>query len=417
MRIVVFMLSALALLLTAPADACSCASPGPPCAELFTQTVFVGTARATREPQQWTFETTFDVTETLHSRAPLGSSVVVRHTAPPNCGLQFEPGKAYVIYASGDAPDALSVGACSRTHPLQKHDADVAYAHAPPSRSKALVSGQLVPLEGHAVPLRSLSLVVLDGGVTAQVAANGKFSFEVAPGRWELALDSPLATFFNEARPVIDVPTAAACATPTPTVQWNGRIIGTVRTADGGVAANVPLVALAQKQRDRHWQLSATSGPDGQFEIGGAAPGAYLVAVSAEDFGGVSPDSPWPTAFAPGVSTEKQARVVKVGPGARSEPVSFTLPPALGTVELRVLVTRPDGTPLPGANVNVAPRGGLRSSGGATDSTGVLVVKELAGLVQVVRACDAKWACTTVERAFTSDATVTLAVAAGDGGS
>lgn len=399
----------IAGLFATDAEACSCQAPGAPCESMFLSTVFVGKAVSTKEGDG-VGVTTFEVQESLNAPSPLGTSVDVHHgTIGSMCGITFRRGERYVVYASTNS-GVLAVGRCSRTHVFRAKDEDVAFVHALPKRTTALVEGKLVRSEGHEkAPLGGVEIRAADAGVSTKTSATGAFTLALPPGLHTLELVSESLVPWGDRTTVVNVPHPAACAHPTIPVQWNGRIEGTVTTADGAPVVGVEVFALAKRESDRHWRLSARTAADGTFLIHGAAPGAFLVAISPSDFGGTSPESPWPAMFAPGVNDLKKATVVNVSAAGKAGPVSFVVPKPQSTVMLRVIVKSADGKPVKGAFVSVAPTGGTRSTGGSTDASGVSTVKELAGEPLTVRGCTADMkTCATETKPFEKDTTVEL---------
>lgn len=409
MRALLVVVTVVAVLTSKEADACSCQAPGPPCETMFSATVFVGKVTSSKPNQVGGALTTFELIESLHSDQPLGKTVDLSHRTDGNiCGIAFDVGKTYVVYAGG-ANGQLSAGACSRTHRLTPNDEDVAYAHALPKRLLAKVEGRVVRMEGHGkLPLDKLEVLAADAGVSAKVATNGTFTLDLPPGTHQLQLVSEVATLWERSSATVVVPHAASCAKPMLNVRWNGRISGRVTGPDGGVLPGVEVYALPQKG-DAHWRAADTTRADGIFEVSGLAPGAYVLAVSPEDFGGLSPTSPFPTTWAPGVNDRKKAKAVTVTAAGRAGPVEFVVPQPMPTISLKVVVKSKAGAVVQGAQVNVAPENGNRSTGAGTDANGAVVVKELGGVVLVMRACsfDLK-KCVTAKRAFDGDAIVNL---------
>lgn len=415
MRALLVVVTVVAVLTSKEADACSCQAPGPPCETMFSATVFVGKVLSSKPAPSTTgistgsATTTFEIVETLHADKPLGKTVDLSHqTNGSICGIAFGVGRTYVVYASG-ANGQLSAGACSRTHLLTANDEDVAYAHALPKRGLAKVEGRLVRMDGHGkLPLEKVDVRAADVGVSAKVATNGTFTLDLPPGTHRLELVSEVATLWERSSATVVVPHAASCAKPMLNVQWNGRIAGRVTGPDGGVLAGVEVYALPQKG-DQHWRAADTTKADGTFEVAGLAPGAYVLAVSPEDFGGLSPTSPFPTTWAPGVTDRRKAKPVTVTAAGRAGPVEFVVPQPMQTVSLKVMVKSKAGAVVQGAQVNVAPENGNRSTGAGTDASGAVVVKELGGVVLIVRACSSDLKkCVTAKRAFDGDAIVNL---------
>ncbi|MBL8918027.1 MAG: hypothetical protein JNJ54_04130 [Myxococcaceae bacterium] len=389
-------------------EACSCQAPGPPCESMFTSTVFVGKVKTTTPAARGAATTTFEVLETLHSKAALGPTVEVRHRTDGNvCGIAFTPGRSYVVYAGGTAPGALSAGACTRTHELKKNDQDVAFAHALPKRSQALIEGRLFRADGHEdAPVEGVEVGVVDAGVSVKTNATGAFRLLVPPGTWPLELRSEGVTAWQREPSVVSVPHAAACASPSIAVQWNGRLFGRVTSADAKPVAGVEVHALSRRPGDRHWRLSEYSAADGTFEIRGAAPGEYLIALSPEDFGGPSPQNPWPTTWAPGVGNVKQAKTFTLSRGGRVGPIALVAPTRLETVTVHVAVKRA-GKPVTSAVVSLVPVGANRSTGGLTDDQGTWTAVEFAGQRVKLRVCSEQQTdCVEQERAFDADVTL-----------
>ncbi|MDP1918414.1 MAG: hypothetical protein Q8L14_19360 [Myxococcales bacterium] len=409
MRALLILVVLSAALFTTDAEACSCQAPGAPCESMFFSTVFVGKAISTKEGDG-VGVTTFEVQESLNAPGPLGTSVDVHHgTVGSMCGITFKLGERYVVYAGANS-GVLSVGRCSRTHVFRAKDEDVAFARALPNRTTALVEGRLVRSEGHEkVPLGGVEVHAVDAGVSAKTTPTGTFTLALPPGLHTLELVSDAVVPWADRTTVVNVPHPAACAHPIISVQWNGRIEGTVTTADGAPVVGLEVFALAKNASDRHWRLSARTADDGTFLIHGAAPGAFFVAISPSDFGGTSPESPWPAMFAPGVSDVKKATVVKLSAAGKTGPVSFVVPKPQPTVTLRIVVKSADGNLVKGAFVSVAPTGGTRSTGGGTDALGVMTVKELASEPLTIRGCTADMkTCVTETKPFDKDTTVEL---------
>lgn len=383
---------------------------------MFLSTVFVGKALSTK-PSQPTggissggAVTTFELVETLHSTTPLGKTVDLWHRTDGNtCGVAFDLGKTYVVYAGGESGQ-LGAGACSRIHRLTANDADVAYAHALPKRTTALVEGRLVRSEGHEkAPLGGVEVRAADAGVSTKTTPAGAFTLALPPGVHTIEVVSDALVPWGDRTTVVNVPHPAACAHPIMTVLWNGRIEGTVTTTDGAPVQGVEVFALAKRESDRHWRLSSRTGADGSFLIHGAAPGSFLLAISPTDFGGTSPESPFPQLFAPGVTELKKAKLVNVTAAGKTGPVAFVVPKPLPTATVHVVVKSKDGQFVKGAFISVGPTSGTRSTGGSADASGVMTVKELAGEPLTIRACAADMkTCSTDTRTLEKDTTIEL---------
>lgn len=410
MRIVLVVLAAalVGLLAPATADACSCRAPGPPCAELFRSTVFVG--KVTKVVSAKARDTTtFEVVETLHSAFPLPKSVTINHGSEGNmCGMSFAQGKTYVVYAGGTSPTTLGVGRCSRTHAWTKDDRDVAFAHAASTRTEALVEGY-VGVMGGDEPTPKSGIEIRAGGtkVSAKSNAAGKFSFSVPPGSYKLEVVNPEFRMWRGEAVSIDVPVAAACAMPSLSVSYDGRIEGTVTDAAGKPVANLEVHAFAKREADRHWRLSANTDANGHYLIHEVPAGTHLVGVSLPDYGGTGPMSPYPTTYYPGTPALAKAKLLATKQAGLVSKIDFVVPVALSVATLRGVVRHKDGKPAAGATLSLVPAGRTRSTGMAADASGAYSMRELVGEDVVLKACFGG-KCAEDKRKVTADAVIDL---------
>jgi hypothetical protein len=354
--------------------------------------------------------TTFEVSDVLHSNKPLGKRVDVHHSSIGSmCGTSFEKGKTYVVYAFGDEP--LSTGACSRTHLFKKGDEDVAFAHAKQTRTEALVDGVVV-LSDQSGPTAGVEVRAKGTTRSATSDQKGRFQLLVPPGDYELEVVTAGLRAWRGEAPKISVPVAAACATPVVNVSIDGRIEGRLTQPNGKPVVGVEVFAQARREQDRHWRLSGKTDADGKYVIHEVGPGLFYVGVSLPDFGGVSPTTPYPTTWFPGVADLKAAKTVKLERAGLSSGVDFVLPPALALSKIRGTVKRKDGALVPDVSVTVTPEGGLRSAGVQVDAKGEFVFDELSGIEVVIRACAfvPTQKCVEEKRKLSGDVTVPLVI-------
>jgi len=111
----------LATVLAQPAVACSCAPPpGAPSLVEQADAVFVGTVVARRDlPQQSPFlagdaDWTFDVESVVKGPVGAAREVVRTHLSSPSCGIVFDLGARYIVYARR-VDERLTTGLCSGT--------------------------------------------------------------------------------------------------------------------------------------------------------------------------------------------------------------------------------------------------------------------------------------------------------------
>jgi hypothetical protein len=411
----------------APSHACSCRAPGPPCASLFLSTVFVGKAIATVD-KNGLAATTFEVAETLHALQPLGSVVKVRHSSSEGmCGMTFTPNATYVVYADGDL-GALSTGLCSRTHELTAKDEDVAFAHQRAQGGGAVVEGQVAMADDQRAPggikVRATQTTQTSqtagaagtSGATAPITATadhrGVFKLSLPPGTYALDVATPGLRLWGGKRVEVALPVAAACARPELRVQWDGQIAGKVRDVAGKPVANLLVSAVSIDPTSQRWRTFATTASDGSYVIHEVTPGSYRVGISVAEDGGPSPSSPYPTTYAPGTSSPKAAKRLKVKRAGRISNVDLVVPAALPVYTIRGAVRTSAGGPLGTTMVSVGPVSGERSTGASSDAAGHYEVKELGGVPIVIRACvrnaSAPPVCAEQTRTLSTDTTVDL---------
>jgi hypothetical protein len=390
---------------------------------MFRATVFLGKVSSVVDDPRGSAATTFEVLETLHSAFALGKSVTLHHgTIGSMCGIEFVKGTTYVVYAGGNSLDALGAGACSRTHVATKNDPDVAFAHATSTRKTALIEGQLELSTGDtSSPKAGVEVRASGTNVAAKSNAKGAFKLEVPPGTYTLEVTSPGLRLWDGRAVEVALPVASACAHPVLSVTWDGRIEGTVTDPDGQPVAGAEIGAIAVRERDRHWRLSARTDAQGHYLIRGASAASYLVGVSLPDYSGSDPQSPWATTYFPGVPELAKAKPVIVKQAALTPAIDFVLPRPARVATLRGTVTQADGSPSVGASVTIAPTGKNRSTSGLTDKSGAWSLQELAGEDIALRACaydQGPPLCVEVQRKVEGDAVIDLKLPtrASDGG-
>jgi hypothetical protein len=379
MRAAAILVLAVFLARPAPAEACSCAAPGPPCSVMFLSTVFVGKVTSVASGRG-TAKTTFEVLDTLHSAFPLGKTVTIEHgTIGSMCGITFAPGKTYVVYAGGTSATTLGVGACSRTHLLTKGDADVAFAKQATARTTARIDGTVALSSGNdAKPIAGVE--VRAGGKSARTNGKGAFTLDVPPGTYALAIGNADLRLWQGRAVEVTLPVAAACATPHLTVAYDGRIEGTVTGADGKPVADLEVGAIATNPAARSWRLSGRTDATGHYVIHEVPAGVFRVGVSVPEYGGTDVASPYPPTFYGKAITTKRAGLVSN--------IDLALPAGIKRVTFRCLVRRANGSAIPKAYVTITPAGKNRSTSGPADNQGVYQAIELAGEDVTINACE-----------------------------
>ncbi len=109
------------------ASACSCLPPGSPQESMESSVaVFAGRVSSVMPAPEYGNNVTFNVTQSW--KGPTGADISV-FTASDSaaCGVNFETGKDYIVYASANEDDGtLRASLCSRTHKLMVNDEDLA---------------------------------------------------------------------------------------------------------------------------------------------------------------------------------------------------------------------------------------------------------------------------------------------------
>jgi len=150
--------------------------------------------------------------------------------------------------------------------------------------------------------------------------ADGDFELELAPGMYRVSANTTQGLWGPESVPTVS---NHGCVHVSFWLHVDGRIAGSVTTADGKPAGYVKVAIVPVSAPDRSFTVLTDS--QGHFEVGGREPGKYLVGVgllaaanSAEWAGRV---------YYPGVRTQEQAKVVELGEGEWRTDVSFKLLP------------------------------------------------------------------------------------------
>ncbi|MFN0246939.1 MAG: hypothetical protein ACKV2T_08515 [Kofleriaceae bacterium] len=383
-----------AALLATPtrADACSCVAPGPPCAEMFSATVFVGKAVSTRDVlRTLKAHVTFEVIEVLRGAIVTKTVVVETDSKPSMCGVQFQIGTTYVVYAGGDPKTVLETGLCSRTHRVRDlaTDEDVVFARASrrSKATKARVEGRVVIEGGRREPGAGLEVRVKGTPLSTTSKDDGTFTFELAPGTHELeAIGKGLRPYQGQ-RHLVSVLHATMCPRPHITMSWNAQILGRVTYADNTPASGARIVGLPAPGSPSWGRLDGIADSTGRFTLNEVGEGTWLVVVSPETEGGPSWHTPHPTTYYPGTPTAKKATPVAMKKGGLVPDIDFVVPAPHAVVSLHGDVKYANGTPVPNARILTKPKGPNRSASTIAGAKGAFEVREIAGLELALTAC------------------------------
>jgi hypothetical protein len=200
----------------------------------------------------------------------------------------------------------------------------------PPELERYLLGGLPVRLNGRGIS----RFAVTDGG--------GGFHFwNLPPGMYTLHLEQK-GLEFTWNRPFRIVPGANHAFWFS--AQISRTIQGTVRTALGSVAPDVEVdLTQVPKEQDSRSPGPAMTDEHGHFEFRNIQSGTYHLGVSLRSTPNRwHPYVPW---YYPGTADPKRAMILEAGskPAPETQEANFSLPPALVSDTVKVLVFAPDG--------------------------------------------------------------------------
>jgi hypothetical protein len=387
-----------------PSFGCSCIGGVPTCNTYWsTDTVFLG--RVTKiqgipgtgagPSAEWP-ATLVDFQITEHFRGASGTSITIRTgRGGGDCGYTFEPGKTYLVFASGSP---LTTGICNPTMPVERADETLAYIRKAPLepsggnlygtvflRPKRGEPGKLshMPMSGVKVTARGPEVL------TVITDSAGRYTFPRAPaGSYSVELDLP-ENYVNS--PVKVTLPDRGCAQRDFYTQSDGRIRGRVTDRNGTGISNLDVQAIPWESRNlRQGQLSgvaanATTDKDGNYEIAQLFPGSYMVV--AGQFPQIDHSRPHYTAeYYPGGKSRTEAAPLSLGDGQWRTSVDFNLRGPLPNKQLAVQVVWPDGSPAEGAQILFAPleMGYLFTETPASDREGAAQIQLEGGTSYIV---------------------------------
>jgi hypothetical protein len=284
----VLVLLVIGALASRPAEACDCASPKTTCEGIArTDAVFVGTVTDVVRSGRFDLETTVAVGETFRGR--LQKTVLIK-TAPNGGNCDYRPfvkGERMLFYARKRSDGAFHVFGCSRTALVKDAAADLKYLRDAVKHDVGHVGGKVMFEDGS--PRANVEVRAIGANATRSIrtSADGRYDLDLPPDTYRLEPSAEPGLAPRKLEPlVIDSP--GVCVSRDFVDQWNGRVRGVLRGADGKPAANVLVRAFptnvsvpAMLEPGDRWLVGreARSDAKGAFEIGPLAPGAYRVAV------------------------------------------------------------------------------------------------------------------------------------------
>ena len=319
----------------AAADACSCASSGPPCeATWAVDAVFSGRVRSIErvpdvpDGQFPAFlRITFDVEQGFVNAQP-GPIVVTTPSSGAACGYDFTEGHRYLVYASRRNSAELSTGICTRTRPLEEARGDLAYLMGlgqQPARSR--VYGRVKrwhrdPFEAEGADYGPVENVL----VSVRATAFSRDVFTDRNGRYEV-LDVPTGPLTITLVPGFGYQAGAlereaellnrrACIAGDFTIVQVAAASGTIVDAQDRPLAGVLVDAVASELAGYSpppFQRPARTDASGRFEFENLPPGEYVFGVNLTANAGSRASGP--PIFFPGTATPADAIVFTLNPG------------------------------------------------------------------------------------------------------
>jgi hypothetical protein len=323
------------------------------------------------------------IAERFRGSNPEPGGVAIVFT-PARCGYPFKADSDYVIYATAGEDGRLMTTLCSRTVPLDRAGADLAYGRlvASGAAPRGGVVGDVRYAPEHDARRTAVAGVAVTAiGPGAQFMsvtdARGRYSIELpAAGRYALSVNLPATSYAAAATRTIELSDPRACVQRDVDVLFDGQLTGRVVDSRGRGVAGLT-VAHVRLKRDggvRPERTRALTRDDGGFRIGKVPPGPFAVVVELpEDHSsGATEES---GELPPGLF-----RRALLGGGERLSLDPFVLPADVRLVRLEGSVHGADGAPAAGARVflkDAAEEGRIVGTAAIADDLGRFVLAVL----------------------------------------
>ncbi len=369
------------------ADACTCASRsascGPPGDYWRANAVFTGRVVAIERtsPRSGGTRVRIRLLERFLGALDRSRDDVAIVTSDP-CRYPFKAGQEYFIYAVQQADGQLATTSCSRTRPLERAEAELAYARAAVSGSAP--SGRIVGEVRHAsahdprrAPVGNIAVTLAREGTTTATTtdARGRYAFEPsAPGSYVLDVRLPDSMYTLQPRRTIEVPDSHACVESNVDVLFDGHISGRIVDATGRAIGGLTVAHRRTDPAARVQDSRRTlTHDDGTFRIEKLPPGPFVVAVELPvDQPGIDDG-----AIAEGTSATLRGVLAR---GERRSLAPLSLPASVRITRLEGTVHSADGGLAAGARVFLktdTDRGHIVGEPAIADSLGRFVIAVL----------------------------------------
>jgi protocatechuate 3,4-dioxygenase beta subunit len=373
MRSVIIMAAITALLLLpAPAKACSCIAPGPPCQAYGTAVaVFSGQVieitpfdnQSGRGYGQRLVR--FAVSEAF--RGVSGASAeTITGRGGGDCGYPFKVGESYLVYAYRPPnDDRLYAGICSRTGPLSEASEDLEYIrYLSKSESGGQIYGSVnsfrrVKVESSyqpPVPMVGLRVTIEGDGKRIEAVTDGKGKYRAAglrPGSYIVRITAPNGLWPKEDERKVEI-NDKGCAVIDFTFEPNTSLSGQVFDEGSGPASKILVDLIPSDEiNERHQRYSrfVHADEEGRFIFRTIPPGKYFLGIRLNRI--TPPTFPYPRTFYPGTQELTEALAITISEGQTLEGYNIKLPAKLRQRKIAGVVVWPDGKPVPDSSICV----------------------------------------------------------------
>lgn len=370
--------------------------PGAPCQEVWNSAAtFSGTVLSVTPPRdrQVSFPqrtVRLVIKETFSGLAAEQKEVeVVTGMGGGDCGIPFERGVDYLVYAYKNGDGRLAANICSRTRKLVDAASDLEYLHGLASApNTADVRIQVIDPTLRRTGKGGLAgvQVTIDGPSgqrTAQTDGSGLVAFlKLPPGQYKVT-GTNAGYVIPHAVPVIQV-VAKGCADVMMPMELDRKITGQVRN-DAGLPASGVVIKVIPRRPKYENELpfatsEATTDVKGYYELKNLETGDYYLGINMDRTPQTS--NPYTRWFFPGTEDPSAASLVQVPDRPSVLQFDITLPPKQSERIIRGTVHWPDGKKAEGVQIYLEdPRWPWQNSvvATSTNSAGRFEVKVLDG--------------------------------------
>ncbi len=323
--------------------ACDCGKRFPkPCQDLAaTDIVFVGTvlridSTVSEEGGSTHFGDTvyrFSIDEKISGTT--GSEIgIYAKLDKEGCGFDFSQGGQYVVFPAKGRDGRLYTTVCSETRSIEFAQALLIQLRAMrenrplPSvygilrNAEQPLGSPLVRFPGEPLANTRIQLRSEDRVLESKTDSNGVYAFQDVPaGEYQMTAELPAGlelahAFLDEPLEALKLPTGA-CFEYDVSAQATGRIQGSVLGPDGKALSFADLDLFpAEKYPDGEFRWSEFQDQKkhaGFFEFNRVKPGDYILVFN--DLDRISPDTPYPRFYYPGVRELTHAEKIHMEPG------------------------------------------------------------------------------------------------------